>query len=99
MIDTVIANPAETMLKGGNRGFFEGKLAETIRARVAHIADLKVSRQQGSIMLRSGSPFDVNTVAAIAETLDSVFGIGNYVFAASSEKRIEAIGEVAAGLI
>ena len=44
---TILLRYGELALKGGNRNFFEKRLAENIEAATAHIAKVKVSRQRG----------------------------------------------------
>lgn len=81
MVDIIRLNPSETSLKGGNRGLFERRLAENIRAKLASFSGWKLGREQGSFILGFDRLLDVPEVEAVAGRLATVFGIGRIVLA------------------
>jgi thiamine biosynthesis protein ThiI len=71
----VIVRYHEIALKGGNRGFFVGKLADNLRRACADLGELRVRQLAGRIALEAGPGV---SEAALCERLATVFGVANF---------------------
>ncbi len=68
--DIVLVRYGELSLKGGNRREFEQTLVRNIKAAVAPIADVRIERVQGRLVL-----FPSRRPQAVAKRVQDVFGI------------------------
>ncbi len=96
MFDTVVIRTNELCLKGGNRAFFENRLLEDARGRLRDIPGLKYRRDQGKIVIQRDGVLNDDETAAIRTALSTVFGIGNWSFAAGCAKDLDVVAQTTA---
>jgi len=99
MFDTVVIRSGELSLKGGNRIYFEKRLMENIKRRIAGLGDFRFVLSQGNILVRASTPITLEQTDRLTAVLKSVFGIANFSFAARCEKDLDAVGRLAAKLL
>ncbi|MEM2929276.1 MAG: tRNA uracil 4-sulfurtransferase ThiI [Thermoproteota archaeon] len=81
---------SEIGLKGRNRPFFEKMLVENVKRLLKDVAEVKVKRIQGRLVL----PLNGADLQRIEESLMKVFGISWFTFATVAEPSIDSIGRV-----
>lgn len=98
-LDSIIITTAELCLKGGNRSFFERHLMTNVRDRVASLGNFRFLKKQGSFALYHDGPIPPALVGAATEALKTVFGIGQFYFAARCSTDMETIKRTAAEML
>jgi tRNA uracil 4-sulfurtransferase len=86
---TILLRYGELALKGGNRNFFEKRLAENIEAATAHIAKVKVSRQRGRMTAVLKDNLD--RIERVAQRIAEVPGLSSLSLCIPCEQDPDAI--------
>ncbi|MBL7008002.1 MAG: tRNA 4-thiouridine(8) synthase ThiI [Planctomycetes bacterium] len=76
----------EIGLKGGNRGFFERKLCENLRAALPGVPELRTERIRGRVLVRAGVPAE-----RLLEPVSRVFGVASLSPAVEVEADLDQI--------
>ncbi|MEY4723045.1 MAG: hypothetical protein RLZZ324_558 [Candidatus Parcubacteria bacterium] len=98
--DTIVIHPGELILKGGNRGRFEERLAQDIATRLRPLGGFKVSRRQGVISVsHAEGAFSPELRGAAHGIIERVFGVAGFQFGARCERSLDAIAAVAAAAL
>lgn len=90
MYNIISISLGEIVLKGKNRGYFERKLMEQIKAVTNKFEGVKVFRDQGKIFVESNNEKDISE---ILEKIKKIFGIVQISPCIKVEKDIEIIKE------
>lgn len=89
MPDMILLKQGEIVLKGLNKKFFEQKLMQNVRQRLAPIGPFSVECRQSTLYLEPrGEGIDLD---AATEAMQRVFGVASVVRAAACEKTAEAM--------
>jgi tRNA uracil 4-sulfurtransferase len=89
--DVVVLRFAEIFLKGGNRRFFEQRLADNARHKVLGLARARVERAHGRVFVTVAAGDMARAVSALAQ----VFGVQSLSAARTVRPEVEAIAEAA----
>ena len=93
MRDIILLKQGEIVLKGLNKKYFEQKLLQNVKRRLAGMGEFEVTCLQSTIYIEPLSEdVDMETVAA---AMTKVFGVAAVVIAAGCEKTPEAMAEKA----
>lgn len=90
---TIICRYNEIATKGNNRGMFETKLADNIRAFCNDVCKVKAQRIRGRIFLHKadGTVFNEEETEKISANLKRCFGLDSFSFCIESEPTPEAV--------
>ncbi len=97
MKEIILCKYGEIVLKGANRGYFEGLLSQEIKKRAAAYGNFDVYRAQSTIYIDPKD--DEADIDGVYEAARRVFGVIAVARAAISEKNIESISETARSYI
>lgn len=89
MRDIILLKQGEIVLKGLNKRYFEQKLAQNVKRRLAPFGEFEVSALQSILYVEPLT--DDADVAAAAEAMTKVFGVASVAVAQGCEKTPEAI--------
>ena len=87
MSTVVVVHYAEIGLKGGNRPWFEGRLAEDLRARLKAVPGAKVRRERGRLVVS----LDETSAEAAADLVSRTPGVAWFAVARAVERAEGAI--------
>jgi thiamine biosynthesis protein ThiI len=99
MIDTLILNTAELVLKGGVRRFFEEQLLRNVQSQLLPDTPVQLEWRQAGLYLSWPEPPDIEAVRANAQRLARVFGVAYVGLAASCPLELEKISALAVDLL
>ncbi|HZS36498.1 MAG TPA: tRNA uracil 4-sulfurtransferase ThiI [Polyangia bacterium] len=94
--EVVLVRWGEIFLKGGNRAFFERRLAEAARRALAPLEGARIERLHGRLLAWPG-PDDPGALRAL-RALEKVFGVTSLSPARVVERKLEAISAAAVEL-
>ena len=89
MQDILLLKQGEIVLKGLNKKYFEQKLLQNVKRRLARLGDFEVTCLQSILYVEPKSD-DVD-MDAVQEAMTKVFGVAAVVRAAGCEKTVEAM--------
>ena len=89
MQDILLLKQGEIVLKGLNKNYFEQKLLQNVKRRLARLGDFEVTCLQSILYVEPKSD-DVD-MDAVQEAMTKVFGVAAVVRAAGCEKTVEAM--------
>ena len=89
MQDIILLKQGEIVLKGLNKNYFEQKLLQNVKRRLARLGEFEVTCLQ-SILYVEPKNDDVD-MDAVQEAMTKVFGVAAVVRAAGCEKTVEAM--------
>ena len=93
MRDIILLKQGEIVLKGLNKRYFEQKLLQNVKRRLASLGKFRVECMQSTIYIE---PEDESAdMDAVAEAMTKVFGVASVVRAAGCEKAPEAMAQKA----
>ena len=98
--DTIVVHPGELILKGGNRGRFEARLAQDVARQLKSIGSFAVSRRQGSILVRhKDGGMSAEQRVLVEKALERTFGLAAFQFGMRCERSLDAVSEIAAAAL
>lgn len=99
MLDTLILNSAELVLKGGNRRQFERQLLRNVQVQLPVELEAELSWRQASLYVKLPVPVAVDQATALAKRLTQVFGVAYVSLAESCPLDMAQIAERAVALM